>query len=161
MRQVVDIARNNNDIRFMENYYKYKEKVRDWKPIVKWYHGSTGSGKTRSALKEAGEDCWVSMGTGQWFEGYDAHENVVFDDIRENFVQFKIWLNILDRYPCRVPIKGSSRQFLAKNIWITSPYSPTELWSGRCSEDIQQFIRRLDVIKLFGTEVAGNTKADF
>lgn len=173
MTDVVEVATNNMQVRMMENYLKYKEKKRTWKPIVKWFYGSTGSGKTRTALEEAScieaghlEDknkeegignIWVSLRDGKWFEGYDGHPCVIFDDIRGDFMKFHEWLRILDRYEYRVEVKGGSRQFLAKYIWITSCYSPAQMWKNRSDEDLAQLTRRIDEIRLIGTEVRGNT----
>lgn len=157
MRDVVEATPDPRNVRMMEKYLTYHERKRNWKTEVYWYHGSTGSGKTKAAVEEAGDDYWMSLNTGKWFEGYDAHENVIFDDVRKDFLKFHEWLRILDRYPYKVECKGGSREFLAKRIWITSSKSPAQMWAGRCDEDIDQLLRRITVIKLFGTEVQGNT----
>ena len=58
--------------------------------------------------------------------------------------------------------KGGARQFLAKNIWITCPVHPMEVYGTR--EDVNQLLRRIDIIECFnleqrlnGTKVGGNT----
>jgi len=85
--------------------------------------------------------------TNKWWEGYDAHENVIIDDMRGDFCKFHELLRMLDRYAYRIETKGGSRQFRAKTIIITSCYSPTEMFDTR--EDIQQLLRRIDEIKVF------------
>jgi len=110
MRQVIEQVNSYQAMRCAELMLKYKEKKRDWKPNVRWYSGSTGSGKTRSALEEF-PDAWVSARNLKWWEGYDAHEVVVVDDFRRDFCTFHELLRILDRYEYRVETKGSSRQF--------------------------------------------------
>jgi len=55
----------------------------------------------------------------------------------------------LDRYPFQVECKGGSRQFLAKNIYITSCYSPEQMFEGRVDEDLRQLTRRIDIIEEF------------
>ena len=87
------------------------------------------------------------MDTGKWWEGYDAQEYVIIDDMRGDFLKFHQLLKLLDRYPYRVETKGSTRQFLATHIFITSSYHPEEMFSTR--EDIQQLLRRIDEIKMF------------
>ncbi len=158
MAEVTSIARSNNDIRLMENYLKYHEKKRDWPTEVFWFWGPPGTGKTRRAIAEAGSDYWISLKDGRWFEGYDAHEHVIFDDVRIDFMPFNVWLRILDRYPYTVEVKGSSRQFLAKKIWITSCHSPEQMFSSKINEDITQLTRRLTTIIEIGSEVEGNTR---
>jgi hypothetical protein len=103
---------------------KYNEEQRDWKPRVIWLYGVSGSGKTSKAFDEL-PDAYVHDG-GIMFNGYDAHENVIFDDIKKKTLRYYELLKLLDRYPCRVQNKGGSRQFLAKNIYITSLLHPRE-----------------------------------
>lgn len=148
MREAVLVAKSYQSIKVAEQYLKYHEKKRTWKPLVKWYYGETGSGKTRQAIEELGEDRYDCMNTGKWFDGYDAHENVLVDDMRKDFMKFAEFLKFIDRYAFRVETKGGTRQFLAKTIIITSCHHPSHLYSTR--EDIKQLLRRIDVIQQFG-----------
>jgi len=153
MRAIIeDVASNFQALRGAELVLKYIEKGRDFKPVVKWYHGSTGSGKTRTAIAEL-EGAWVSAKNLKWWDGYDAHENVVIDDFRKDFCTFHELLRIFDRYPYRVETKGGSRQLLAKVIVVTCPWSPIVLYGNRSVEDVGQLTRRIDEIKLFGDVV--------
>lgn len=147
MAEVVQVATSYQSVRMAETILKYHEKKRNWKPIVKWFHGPTGTGKSMTAYEELGEDCYTTMDTGKWWEGYDAHENVHIEDMRKDFLKFHQLLKLLDRYAYRIECKGASRQFLAKKIIITSCYSPTEMYDTR--EDIGQLLRRIDEIKQF------------
>jgi hypothetical protein len=78
--------------------------------------------------------------------------DVIIDDYRADFCKFHLLLNLLDRYPMQVQIKGGTLQFNAKNIYITCPQHPTVLWSNRTAEDIGQLLRRITVIKYIGPE---------
>lgn len=153
MKDVISADINSYQaIKCAELLLKYVEKPRDFKPDVRWYHGSTGSGKTRSAVEEF-PDAWLSAKSLKWWEGYDAHKTVVIDDFRKDFCTFHELLRILDRYAYRVETKGGSRQLLATTIIITCPWSPSVLYKGRSDEDIGQLKRRIDSVKLFGDEV--------
>lgn len=163
MKDVLDVATSLQSIRMAEIQLKYLEKKRDWKPEVFWYWGETGSGKTRRAVSEAGVDHYMSSRNLKWWEGYDADDNVIIDDFRKDFCTFHELLRILDRYPFRVEVKGSSRQLLAKKIWITSCFHPADVYETR--EDIGQLLRRIDLILKIEMrpemEVGGNTDPDF
>lgn len=148
MREVVSIATSYQSVKMAEQILKYHEKPRNEKPLVEWFYGATGTGKSRMAYYCLGEDCYTCLSTGKWFEGYDAHENVLIDDMRKDFMKFHELLRLLDRYAMRVECKGGSRQFKAKHIIITSAYHPQELFDTR--EDVQQLLRRIDEIKFFG-----------
>lgn len=144
MRQIVDQVNSYQAIKCADLMLRYYEAERNWKPDVTWLYGPTGTGKTAHARACADpDDVWFSGRDGRWFEGYDAHTDVIFDDVREDFCDFHIWLRLLDRYPYRVEVKGSSRQFLARRIWITSSLPPEALFRSRKGEDIRQLLRRL------------------
>jgi len=156
MRKIVDVTTSYQGIKMAEVLLKYKEKQRDWKPEVHWFYGPTGTGKTREAIKILGDDCYVAMSTMKWMEGYDAHENVLIDDMRKDFCKFHELLRLLDRYGMRVECKGGSRQFLAKKIIITSCFSPQDMWTnnmGEQREDIGQLLRRIDKVTRFGESI--------
>ena len=125
---------------------KYFEKKRNWKPVIKWYWGPPGTGKSHAAFAEL-DDPYVCMSSGKWWEGYDGHENVIIDDIRSSFCKFDELLRILDRYEHRIECKGGSRQLLAKNIIITSCFSPYNIYDT--GENILQLVRRIDEIREF------------
>jgi len=143
MRKVVEVASGYQAMKAAEMILKYSEPVRNWKPEVTWIYGKTGSGKTKLAL-ETLINPWISGRDLKWWEGYDAHEDVLIDDFRADFCTFHELLRILDRTPYRLEVKGSSRQLLAKRIWITSCYPPDKVYQTR--EDIGQLLRRIDTI---------------
>nr|WAE43181.1 MAG: replication associated protein [Cressdnaviricota sp.] len=147
MRKVVEIASSYQSVKMAEQILKYTEKPRNFKPEVLWFYGPTGSGKSRLAYELLGEDCYTCLSTGRWFDGYDAHENVLIDDMRKDFMKFHELLRLLDRYAMRIETKGGTRQFLAKRIIITSAYPPQEMYNTR--EDVQQLLRRIDQVRLF------------
>lgn len=151
MVDVIEQVNSYQAIKCAELMLKYGEKGRDFVPTVKWFHGATGTGKTRSAFEEC-PDAWISAKNLKWWEGYDAHAAVIIDDFRKDFCTFHELLRILDRYPYKVETKGGSRQLLAKTIIITCPWSPEVLFSSRSDEDIGQLLRRITEVKLFGEE---------
>jgi len=147
MRRVVEVATSYQAVKMAEVILKYQEPGRNWLPEVYWFYGPTGCGKTRLAQEILGDDYYTCMGTGKWFEGYDAHENVLIDDLRGDFMKFHELLRLLDRYPFRVETKGGSRQFLAKKIIITCPRPPEEIFPQKViNEDIGQLFRRIKQI---------------
>ncbi len=143
---------NYQQLKYAESLTKYYEVPRTWRSQVRWYYGATGTGKTMTAydelLKKYDHDqIYTAMDSAQWWDGYDAHPAVIIDDMRKDFMKFHLLLRLLDRYPYRVQTKGSTRQFVAKDIIITAPYTPEEMYEGR--EDIKQLTRRIDEIKQF------------
>lgn len=124
---------------------------RSVKPEVFWLHGPTGTGKTLRCFQHAerlGVEPFVKSGASRWFDGYDGHSFVIFDDFRDSHLEFGFLLRLLDRYPLRVEVKGSSRQWKPSIIYITSPSPPEEMYKAMQSTDrydkISQLIRRID-----------------
>jgi len=137
---------------------KFKEYYRDVVPAkhrereVFWYWGKTGTGKTRKAVEEAGEDMWMSSGSLQWFDGYTGQANVIIDDIRPGTVPFHYLLRVLDRYAMKVPIKGDMVNWDATKIWITGPQPPHIMYATQASnpeDNVDQLLRRIKLIKEF------------
>lgn len=152
MKKIINIATSNQSIQFTKTWLSYNERKRDWKPEVHWYWGDTGTGKSKKAHLENRDAYWATS-SAKWWDGYDGHEVVIIDDLREHFCSFNEMLKILDRFPYRIEYKGGYRQLLAKKIIITSCLKPEEVWSE--DENMEQLKRRIDVIEHFkkNTEV--------
>jgi hypothetical protein len=122
-------------------------------PKVFWIFGPTGTGKTRCALESgrrlAGLDddlIWISSGSLRWFDGYDGHPVVIFDDFRAKDVSWSFLLRLLDRYPVSVEFKGGSVAWLPKYIFITCPKDIEGTFEARNlhkPEDLGQLKRRV------------------
>jgi len=155
-REVIDTAPSFQSMKVATEWLKYNEKGRHFVPEVVWYYGSSGNGKTKTALEWLNPEDVESAAIYQpvnfkWWEGYDAHELVLLDEIRKDFCKFYEMLKLLDRYPYRVECKNGSRQLLAKKIAITCPWHPETLWKGRTSEDLFQLMRRITRVVCVGT----------
>lgn len=125
------------------------ERIRS-KPMVILLIGLTGTGKTRYVFDQPDDRplyVWADSGTKTvWFDGYDNHERVLFDDFDSNLIPYRLMLRLLDRYPMNVPVKGGYKPWNPKKIFITTNVDP-ELWYPE--RDISHLKRRIDqIIKL-------------
>jgi len=126
----------------------FRERQGSIQPFVLWLHGSTGVGKTRSAMELAellgcAADVWVSNGSLQWFDSYEGQRVAVLDDYRTNHCKFAFILRLLDRYTISVPVKGGFVLWQPLLIIITTPKSARNMWNLRTEEDIAQLERRV------------------
>ena len=145
-----DITLNSNTLRTAEKLIRYYDKPRDYKPLVKWYYGATGTGKTRTAFEELPNAYFNSNSAGRWWSGYDGQEDIIIDDVRPYTVSFKQMLGITDRYPFQVEDKGLVREFKGRNIIITAPLPPEKLYSASgWEEKLDQLTRRIDELREF------------
>jgi len=127
--------------------------LRSWKTTVFWWHGSTGSGKSREAFERFPEAYWKPPAS-KWWDGYDGQQTVIIDDYRRDLCTFGELLRLFDRYPFYVETKGGTRSFVARQIVVTSPRSPRDTWQGRADEDLGQLERRIEEVRLIGDLVA-------
>lgn len=124
-------------------------------PVVKWFYGTTGTGKTRAVFDEHKEINTVFRKTNgdAWFDGYVGQPVALFDDFRAKWFSFSLLLNITDRYPVTVGVKGDTVQWSPTTIYFTCPKHPRELFSQLAVNDegqLDQLVRRISEIRYFG-----------
>lgn len=120
---------------------KLHTKKRNFKPLVIWIHGPTGCGKSH-LVHSLENDLWVSMESLQWWEDYQQQRATLFDDFRIEDCKFNNLLKLLDRYPYKVPIKGTSTELSSWFMYITTPLSPEKMYKDE-KEDVKQLTRRI------------------
>lgn len=147
--EVINSATSYQSARHAELLFKYQSQPKPQKRTIKWYYGPTGTGKTRQAIEESEDNYYITMNTLKWWDGYTGQKYIIVDDFRKDFCTFHELLRILDRYPYRVNIKGSSLwlQPTTEYIIITSAYHPKDVYNTR--EDVEQLLRRIDKIEEF------------
>lgn len=119
---------------------------RNWKTEVYYCYGTTGVGKSKYAAQMA-PNAYYKPANDPWFDGYANHADVVFDDFTAGWFKWANLLQILDRYPLRVPVKGGFTSFVARRIFITSNTRPWELYGskeGVSKKPIGALLRRID-----------------
>lgn len=131
----------------MQKYVQPKRRFE--KPNVEWYYGKSGSGKS-NFVNGLYPNAWKSNKLLNWFDGYDGHEDVIFEEFRANKVQFSYLLELTDRYAMRTEVKNAFTNWDPKNIIFTSTHSPMACWADGVStvngEDKVQLYRRLDKV---------------
>lgn len=123
----------------LQAYMGATEPERNWKTRVILLTGAPGSGKTSTAqakLRQYGAPYFVrnkTDGTEPWWDGYDKHQGVIWDEYRSDPALRTLHLRLFDRYPHHVPYKGGFRSFLARVIILTCVECPfgaddSEMW---------------------------------
>lgn len=101
-----------------------KQAKRTWKTEVYLLFGPPGSGKSH-LCRERAPDAYWKQPNSKWFDGYMGQEDVVIDDYRA-WLPWATLLQLLDSYPMTVEIKGGQTNWLAKRIFITSNFLPSD-----------------------------------
>lgn len=117
----------------LEEYRELKEEKRNWKTEVIFVTGPAGSGKTSLAY----ENHAVPVRKfGEFYNGYKGEDVVLFDDVDPfTFGRRDELLQLLDRYPMEINIKGGSRNWKPRKIYITSNFTIEELgWNYAAME---------------------------
>jgi hypothetical protein len=112
-------------------------------PDIQTFWGPTGTGKTRRVWEFANPDeLWISPG-GSWFDGYDGHRAVLFDDFDGGWFKITYLLKLLDRYVMPIPIKGGHTWWYPDVIYITTNIEPKDWYPQAKSEHQKALLRRL------------------
>lgn len=115
--------------------------------------GKTGTGKTRYAFDTYPDIYAVPVTNATlWFDGYDAHEEVLFDDFcgSKSKIRLDTTLRLFDIYRLQVPIKGGFVWFEPKVIIVTTNLHPSE-WYDFSSrwEQLNALARRFTEVALY------------
>lgn len=89
--------------------------------------GEAGTGKTRYVYDhEELDNVYNVCANGDqsvWWDGYNGQEAILFDDFRGQ-IKATHMLQLLDRYYCQLPVKGSFTYKAWKRVYITSNIPP-------------------------------------
>lgn len=113
------------------------------RPEIWTFWGKTGVGKTRRVYQFVQPaELWVSSGT-TWFDGYDGHRAVLFDDFDGGWFKLSYLLKLLDRYVFQVPVKGGFTWWYPDHIYITTNIHPTDWYPNGSLNHKEALLRRL------------------
>ncbi len=121
-------------------------------PSVHLYYGTTGSGKTRKAFEDNQESIFRKAPDTSWFDGYYGQDTLLLDDFagRASKMSLSYLLQLLDRYPFDVQIKGGHAAMTAQHIVITTNLHPVTWYDyAKREEQYRALQRRITSIYVF------------
>lgn len=157
-KPIADVIRDDINV-----YSKYRNTFKDIKQIydkesskefrkveVIMLRGSTGTGKTKHAMKEATYK--INASELNWWDGYDGDKAILIDEY-DNDVPITKMLNILDGYQLRLPIKGGFTYAKWNKVYITTNLETEQLHAHAKFEHRNALFRRIN--KLYNVEQNG------
>lgn len=121
---------------------KYYEPARDWLTEVYWIVGWPRSGKDQLANALAPGAYRKHGHTEKWWDGYDGHEDVILEDLRDHHYKLEELLGMLGAHGFRIQCKGGMRQLRAKRVFITTVFRPETFYLDK-GEDMSQLYGRI------------------
>lgn len=137
-----EIARYPKFIDFVRNALQIP---RSTPPEVIVLMGPTGCGKSWTARHSAdnlGLDIHTQDPESQWWSGYVNQKAVIIDEFAGQ-ISFRSLNMLLDRYPHKVAVKGSYREFNSTHIFITTNIHPRRWYQDLSSSLVDTFMRRI------------------
>lgn len=140
-------ARNHRAISTAVDLRLQARSREDPPPTVYWLYGPPGTGKTRYVYdKYNWEDIYCVDNSNDW-AGYTQQSIIILDEFHEGMITYRKLLRLLDRYPVRLNVKGSSVNLRSPIIYVTCEYHPLAAFSELPPTDnINALIRRITEI---------------
>lgn len=125
-------------------------KPRTEKPTVVWLYGPSGAGKSWRVMQEVGPQAyWHKCDSFKWWSLYQGHREVVLEEFRGGHESLNGLLRLFDFTPLAVETKGGHMQMTSRTIYVTTPYSPVDVYRNVAherDEAIGQLRRRVDEV---------------
>ncbi len=140
--------------RGLERYLALVADPRNAAPSVYYYWGPAGSGKTKAVYDEFPNPAELysapvpPTGGTPWFDGYvnGEHAAILLDDYYHGY-RLTFFLQLLDRYPMRLPVKGGFTILGNVDFYITSNIPLEEQYPN--APDQNAIRRRFTQVKHF------------
>ena len=121
---------------------------------VHWLFGGTGCGKSYTYIelceKHGDVNIYRVTDYDHPFDGYQGEPILILDEFRGR-ISYSYLLTLIDKYRSQVSARYSNKMTLWTEVYITSPFLPTELYQKAAERNdgidkLEQLTRRIDDI---------------
>lgn len=121
---------------------------------VHWLFGGTGCGKSYTYIelceKHGDINIYRVTDYDHPFDGYQGEPILILDEFRGR-ISYSYLLTLIDKYRSQVSARYSNKMTLWTDVYITSPFLPTELYQKAAERNdgidkLEQLTRRIDDI---------------
>lgn len=115
-------------------------------------YGDPGTGKSKWAREQ--DDIYIQPLTNgtNWYDGYDIHVTALLDDFAGKMSKMSLTttLQLLDRYPIQVPVKGGFTWWMPEHVIITTNIHPRGWYEWNDREiHWKALCRRITCVRIF------------
>lgn len=144
--RVNDLMIEGQHHQVLARYTKYFDRLEDISAaprseksevIIVW--GEGGLGKSHMAYAAGAVPVKYRNG---FYMGYHSEPVVLFDEFDWTKMPREEWLQLTDKWPMRIEIKGGDKNWAPRQIWFTTNYNPVGNWYG-WSPEVQRRVNRI------------------
>lgn len=159
-KPLLEIAESN-----LGSYKRYHSGIKDYRSMVmyettkkfrhvnvEYWHGETGTGKTRGAVEKYPNAYLIKGDSLKWWTNYDMQNELIIDEYNNN-VPIETLLGLLDGYQHRLETKGSFTYANWTKIIITSNLNWDQLHENAKPAHKRALRRRINNIVEFKPKI--------
>lgn len=114
---------------------------------VTWLWGKTGQGKSRLARAGLTINDYFRLPAPQggkvWWDGMEGEDVLVIEEFNSNTMPIENLLEILDRYPLQLPVKGAFTWANWTKVFITSQFHYSSVYPFASEDQLAALRRRI------------------
>lgn len=145
------VADHSNDIiryprgigKLMQVVASMDTKDRDVKVMV--YYGKTKKYKSMRAWLNRDAACVAFHGGNWWVPYYDQNQRLIINEFNGQ-MSIEDFLQVTDRYPYDLPVKGGYEKAKYTEVVITSNFHPRRWWKGITEVQYEALMRRFTTV---------------
>lgn len=140
--------------RGLNHYRLSRVPARTEAPKVLVYWGDAGAGKSRRAWDICRGRGWTvyPKNNTKWWDGYHGQKAVIFTEFDPRATSFRYLLELLDRYPVKVEVKGNVVEFNSSVIFLCANYHPKDWYIHEDYSPLERRIEKIIHFKYEGSE---------
>ncbi len=115
-------------------------------PSITWYWGSNVD-SILPPLQTQYPTAYIKNNNTRFWNGYGSEDTVIWRNFNGKY-PFRLLMHLMDRYPLRVEVRGSSRVWTTKQIIIMSRNRPESYYPdphGTLERRLREFTARIEM----------------
>lgn len=147
-----------SSVRYMQGiekaaFYLGKSQQKEREVEVCWLWGKSGAGKSRDAREGLDITQYFRLptpiGGRLWFDGYEREKVLIIEEFNQHTMPIETFLELVDRYPLQIPIKGAFVWAAWTKVIVTSQFHYSTIYPFCSAEQQEALSRRISITKAY------------